>query len=364
MREFWRPLSLAAAFTVTVVVGVATGQTVVVTKAPPGATIELGLNAATIGTATADAAGIATLPVDLPSHGGRTETDTRIFVDVCEKARRVTLVETGWQPPVPAAGCTRREMFGVFFLRGVTTLVVNAAEHSQAVWISQGPAPANWLSDEPAGGSSRTGSSFQLPTGLVLFGGGGIAKYSNAVAVSCGTGSDCAGKGLRAAARVGGEYWFAPFLAASVSYFKPANAATAGTGSTYSFTSALALQVVTISGKVALPVGRVRIYAEAGADYNWTMLTTSETIAAEIITVNDVTVTVPGGTQTFELKTAGWGWMVGGGIEMWLKRSLGIYVEFGRARLKGTSSGGGEGLLDENVTFVVTGLRFRLAGRH
>lgn len=363
MREFWRPLTLAAAFTVTVVVGVATAQTVVVTKAPPGATVELGLNTATIGTATADAAGIATLPVNLPAHGGKRETDARIFVDVCDKARRVTLVESGWQPPAPAPGCTRRELFGVFFLRDVTTLVVNAAEKSQAVWIKQGPAPPTWLSDEPAGGSSKTTSGVQVPKGLVLFGGGGIAKYADAVSVSCGVVTDCTGKDVRIAGRVGGDYWFAPFLAVSISYVKPANATTVGSGVNYHFDSALTPQIVTIAGKVGIPVGRVRIYAEAGADYSWATLSTTQTLDDRTITVDAVAQTVTGGTQTFELKTAGWGWLVGGGLEVWLKRSLGIYGEFGRARLKGSPTGGGDGVLDESVTYLVVGARFRLAGR-
>lgn len=363
MREFWRPLTLAAAFTVTVVVGVAAAQTVIVTKAPPGATVELGLNTATIGTATADAAGIATLPVNLAAHGDKRETDARIFVDVCEKARRVTLVESGWQPPAPAAGCTRRELFGVFFLRDVTTLVVNAAEQSQAVWIKQGPAPPNWLSDEQAGGSAKTGSSVQLPKGLVLFGGGGIGKYADAVSVSCGTGSDCTGKDLRIAGRVGGEYWFAPFLAVSASYLKPANATTVGSGTNYHFDSALTPQIVTITGKAGIPIGRARIYGEAGANHSWATLATTQTLNDRTITVDGVAQTVTGGTQTFELKTGGWGWMFGGGLEVWLKRSLAAYGEFGYARLKGAPTGGGDGVLDERVTYVVAGLRVSLAGR-
>jgi hypothetical protein len=363
MREFWRPLMLAAVLTVSAVVGVATAQTVIVTKAPPGAAIELGFNADTVGTATADAAGIATLPVNLSSHGGKKETDARIFVDVCEKARRVTLVESGWQPPAPASGCTRREIFGVFFLRDITTLVVNAAEQSQAVWIKQGPAPPNWLSDEPAGGSAKTGSAFVLPTGLVLFGGGGVAKYSDAVSVSCGTEPDCAGKDVRLAGRVGGDYWFAPFLAVSATYLKPASALTAGVGTDYHFDSAFTPQIVTIAGKVGIPIGRARIYGEAGANHSWATLSTTQTINDRTITVAGVTQTVTGGTQTFELKTAGWGWMFGGGLELWLKRSLGIYAEFGYARLKGSPTGGGEGALDEKVTYAVAGVRVRLAGR-
>jgi hypothetical protein len=362
MSEFWRPLALAAAFTVTVVVGAATAQTVVVTKAPPGATVDLGLNTETIGTAVADAAGIATLTVNLAAHGGRKETDARIFVDVCEKARRVTLVETGWQPPAAAVGCARREMFGVFFLRDVTTLVVNAAETTQAVWIKQGPAPPNWLSEQPSDESGSI-SAYPLPVGLVLFGGGGLGKFSDAVSVSCGTSVDCNGKDLRLTGRVGADYWFARFLAASISYLKPLNAATAGSGTGFQFTSALSPQIVTVSGKVAIPAGRFRLYAEAGADYSWATLTTIETIDDQTITVNGATETVKGGTQTFELKTGGWGWVIGGGVEVWLKKSLGIYADFGRARLKGTPTGGGEGLLDDSVTYAIAGLRLRLVGR-
>jgi len=363
MRVFLRPLTLAAAFTVIGAMGVATAQTVVVTKAPPGATLELVLNAATIGTAKAGADGIGTIPVDLSQHGGKSEIDARIFVDVCEMSRRVMLLESGFEPPTPGANCSRRPIFGVFLVRGVTTLVVETAAAAPAVWIRQGPAPATWLNPELASASGKSVPEFLLPKGLVLFGGGGIAKYANAVSVSCGTDPDCNGKNLRVAGRVGGEFWISRFFAASFSYLKPLNAATAGSGTGYSFTSTLTPHIATLTGKVGLPVGRARIYGEAGANYHWATLITTETIADTTVTVDGVTQTVVGGTQTFELKTAGWGWMFGGGVEVWLKRSLAMYGEFGYARLKGTPTGGGEGVLDDRVTFVVAGLRFRLAGR-
>ena len=42
MRGFWRPLALAAAFIATVLAGSATAQTVTVTKAPAGASVQVG----------------------------------------------------------------------------------------------------------------------------------------------------------------------------------------------------------------------------------------------------------------------------------------------------------------------------------
>lgn len=363
MTESWRPLALAAALIVTLAATSATAQTVVVTKAPPGATIDLGLNAATVGTATADASGVATIPVNLSAHGGRTETDVHIFIDVCAKSRRVTLVETGWQPPEPASGCNRREMFGAFYLRSATTLVVNTGEQSQGVWIRQGPAPSTWLREEPEGGGSGvTGSAFPLPTGLVLFAGTGIARYSDAVAVSCGAVSDCNGKEVRLTGRVGGDFWFGSFLAATASYLKPSSAETAGSGTGYRFDSSLAPHVVTFGAKIALPASRARIYGEVGALYNWATLSTTETIDDQTITVDGATQTIKGGTQSFELKTGGWGWMVGGGVEIWLKRSFAIYGEGGRAKLSGTPTGGGEGQLDDSLTYATAGFRIRLGG--
>ena len=134
----WRPLALAAALTVTVAVGVATAQTVIVTNAPVGSTVELALNAATIGTATANSRGQATLAVDLSRHARKTETDVHIYIDVCGQMRRVQLAESGLQPPPQENGCTRREIVGLFVMRQVTTFVVDVTEPRPAVWIESG----------------------------------------------------------------------------------------------------------------------------------------------------------------------------------------------------------------------------------
>jgi hypothetical protein len=364
MRDFWRPLALAAAFIVTVVAGSATAQTVTVTKAPPGASVQLVLDTTTVATATSDSAGIASLAVDLASHGGKAETDVRIFVDLCGDVRRVTLVETGYQPAQPNPGCTRREIFGVFYLRQTTTLVVSVAEQSQAVWISQGPAPARWLGNELAGGSAEpTGSALIVPNGLLIFVGGGLGKYGNAVAVSCGVGTECVGKQTRLAGQVGGEFWFSPNIAASVSYLRPANPSTAGNTSSSIFTSSLATNIVVVTGKVGVPFGKTRLYVQGGITYTWATLTTNETIADQTVTVDGVSQTIAGGTATITLKTKGLGWMMSAGSEYWWRPSMALYAEFGRARLGGSAAGGGEGTLDDSVLYAVAGFRFHLVGR-
>jgi len=363
MRAFRRLVLLTAALTVTVAAGQATAQTVVVTKAPPGAAVELGLNAATVGTATADAAGIATLKLDLASRGKKPSADVRIFVDVCEKARRVTLTEAGWEAPPPAAGCTRHGIFGVFYLQQITTLVVSASEEAQAVWLKQGPAPDAWLRDLPPETEKKTGSDTLVPKGLLLYVGAGLSQYANASTVSCGVRTSCASDDTQIALRIGGDYWIRPYLAISGGFLKPWGATAEGSGNGYRFETSLTPNVVTITGKVGAPFGRFRVYGESGAAYNWTSRTTTQTMNEYTLIVDGLPVVVPGGTQVFELKTEGWSWMWGGGGEFWLTPIVGVFGEFSWTRLVGNASGGGEGSLDDTLTSVIGGIRLSLGGK-
>jgi len=359
MMEPWRPLALLAAFTVAVSVGVGTAQTVIVKNAPPGSPIELVLNAATIGSAVAAPAGEATLAVDLSKHVGRSETDANVYVDVCGNLRRVLLVERGLQPPPQGENCSRREIPGLFLVRGVTTMVVDVAGAIPMMWLRQGPVPPEWLvqgQDRP----SEAKPWGPLPAGLVLFGGGGFAKFSDAVALACGTVSPCTGNDSRVTYAVGAAYWFTRFLAAEATYVKPANVTANGSGDTFRFDSSLDARVLTVTGMVGVPLGPVRLYGQAGANYHRATSSTTETIDDVTVTLDDVTETIPGGTQTFEMKTAGWGWLFGGGLEAWVVPSLAIYAEAGRAALKGAARDGGEGAIDDRVTFMLIGARVHI----
>ena len=103
----WRVLAIAAALHV-FGTGAAMGQTVMVRKAPPGGTVELVVNTATVATAKTDPGGDATLAMNLLEATGKTEIDANVFVDVCpDNVRRVVLVERGQAAGPQPAGCDR-----------------------------------------------------------------------------------------------------------------------------------------------------------------------------------------------------------------------------------------------------------------
>jgi len=331
----WRPLALAAALTVTLGAGVANAQAVMVRNAPPGMTVELVLNAATVDSAAADAAGIAKLAVKEPAKPQKPQSAAHIHVDVCEKRRRVVLVEPGVPPPAPPAGegCERKDIAGLFVMRPVTTFVIDLAVPGPTVWLRQGPVPPTWLTEEAGIRGPRFGRS--APTRLALFGGAGGVKFRDAVSEDCGTVSPCTGTSFRGAYSVGVDYWVAPFLAADFSYTRTGKVNVNGSG----------------------------IYFLGGVNYHRVTSTTTETIDDISVTNGDVTQAVPGGTQSFELQADGWGWLFGGGVEAWVTPRFAVYAEGGAAGLNSSAINATEGVLDDQVTFVAAGLRMHIGRR-
>ncbi len=347
MVESWRSLVCAAALTVTVGTGVAGAQTVTVTNASPQSKVELVFNADTVGsTSVAPGGGVATIASDVLTKAGRKETSARVSVDVCANLVRVLFAEAGLTPPPPGA-CTRKEITGLFVVRPVTTFVIDVGRADPVIWLRQGPAPPEWMGDTSAsasGGESTWGSP---PLKLVLFGGGSLAQFGDAVASQCGDLSNCSGNNNLLGYRVGATYWIKPFFGAEVSYLKPKNLTVNGSGDTFHFQTILNTQLVTIAGTVGVPFNRARLYGQAGANYLRTTSTTTETID-------------PFGTQAFTLKTDGWGWLFGGGLEVWMTHRVAIYGEFGFAKLKGHALEGGQGTIDDHMTFVVVGGRVHI----
>ena len=348
-----RPLALAAALVVILGATVASAQTVIVRGAPAGSRVELVFNADVAGSAAADAAGDATLPFKLATPGAKPEIDARIFVDVCSDVRRVLLVGRGQQAPVPGSGCDRREILGVFLIRRVSTVVVNVGGLNPTVLLIQGPF------DPRVPVSPRSWSP--SPDGLILLGAGNLAWFNNATVLACGDTDPC-GRKQRPGFSVAAAYWITPVIGAEVGYVRPADVKIEGSGTGFRFTSTLEPEVVTIAGKVGAPVGPVRIYGKAGGVFHRALLGTTQTIDDTTITVDGVTQVVKGGTQRLEMETEGWGWLFGGGLEVWLNRSFAIYTELQFAKLQGDPVNASDGRLDERMTTIAIGAQVRIPG--
>ena len=339
MRSARRLLICAAAMTMLASAGPAAAQTLIVRKVPRGATIELVVNAKTVASTVVDA-GEETLQVDLSKNAGKEEIDAHMFIDQCGQVRRFLIVERGNPAPSPG-GCNRTEIAGFFALRGVTTMVVDLAATPPSMYLRQGPAPKSWLSDEV------TVRDWGLaPAGLVLGGGAGLARFSNALSVACGNVVGCTGDDMRFAYSVNAAFWFNQFIGAEVGYLKPLDVTATGVGRTFQFDSRLETQILTLVGKVGAPLGVTRLYGQGGMDYHQATQTTTERIN--------------GGTQILALNTSGYGYLVGGGIEIWPTPRFAFYGEVGYAWLKGSSRNGGEGTLDDRVLSLIGGAKIHI----
>lgn len=327
--------------------GVADAQTVMVRSAAPGSTIEAVVDAAPGGSTTANAAGEATIAI--PSSVGKNQVDANIFVDVCaNNLRRVLIVERGRQAAAPGEGCERKDIPGLYWIRRISTVVVTMTEPKPRVLLRQGSF------------SFKPPRVFSAPSGLVVFGGGGLTRVADIGLLACGDIAGCTHKGAGWGFTAGVEYWVRPWLAAEGSYIKPAEVTAKGSGNSFRFDSSFKADVFTIAGKLGVPIGRVRLYGKIGSDYHDAKFLTDQTLDDRTITVDDTPQTIKGGRQTFELRTEGWGWMFGGGLEVWTAPAFGIYAEAGRGQLKGNTIDTGDGSLDDHVNYVMLGVRVRI----
>lgn len=349
MIKSWRPLAFAAAMNLSIGAGIAAAQTVLVTHAPVGETVEVVLNATKVSSGTVELNGAVTLSLDLSRHPGKNEIDANVFVDTCEKLHRITVVERSKAPDPQQPGCARRDIPGLYWVRRLNTLVVDLGSATPTMLLVKGSyslaPPREWTPS---------------PAGLVVFGGGGLLKFSNALLVSCGNVTDCDGHDLGAPLMAGVTYWFNPILGVEASYVKPRQVTGQGSAETYQFNSSLDAHIATIVGKVGIPMGPFRLYGQGGLNYHRAKFTTTETINDLTITVNDVPQTITGGTQQFSFETQGWRWTFGGGAELWLAPSFALYGDFGFAALRGKDIDRGEPRLDDRVRFIAFGARVHI----
>jgi hypothetical protein len=351
MRNVW-PLVVAAAFGVVAAAVPASAQTVIARNVPVGTTVELVLNDTKAGTATPDAIGDAKIPFKIQSASGK-EMDVTVRVDICDSVRRVIVVERGRSAAPPEAGCSRRDVQGLYLVKSVTNLVVDTEPPNPTVWLRQGSVD---LRPKSQGGSTWG----DMPTGLIVFGGAGIGKYRDQPSFLCGNVTNCSSSGTLFTFALGGTFWLSRMIGVEGAYVQPFDVNANGSGSNFHFTSTLEAHLFAINGKFGIPAGRARIYGQGGMNYHSASLKTTQTNDDIPIVVSGASATLPGGIQVIELKTGGWGWQFGGGVEIWLSRKIGIYGEAGLSRLKGDSVEGPQAEMDDYLTTVLGGMRFKI----
>lgn len=335
MLRIWRPLGLAAVLHV-VFTTVAAAQTVIITNAPPGDKIEVVLGGKPAGSGAVDSSGVATVPINLQTATGAGEMDARVYVDVCSKLHRILITERNQLPPPKQDGCDRREIAGIFWVRSVNTLVINVGGPIPTMLLTKGKYDVN--NPSPVKRS---------PVGFVVFGGGGLIKFTEVARSACGTVADCRSDDSGSAFTGGAAYWILPWLAAEGSYIRPSELTTTGTGTGFEFTTGFDAHIVTAVANVGVSIKAARLYGKVGGVFHRSTTTTKQTAGPD--------------TQTTALKTQGWGPFFGAGLEGWVKPAFAIYFEGAFGTLKGKPTVRTvEGDLDEGFRYGMIGVRVRL----
>ena len=313
MTRLWRLLAIAAALNVTAGAALAGAQTVLVRNAPPGISVEVLLNDAVVGTGTTSPAGEVSVDLKMPEPG---EMDATVSVDICEKSRRVLVVDRNKRPSPPPAGCDRREVSGVFLVRRINTLVVDVGGLQPAMLLVKGT--YNPPKPKPEAEEGASTPMRPSPTGLTLFGGGGLGQFRDAFGNACGNVQGCTGHDGGPGYSFGSTVWITRWLGAEGAYVKPRQVTAKG-GDTFTFNSAFDVDVFTVAGKLAIPAGPVRVYGLGGMAYHQSTLNSSETIDAA--------------TQSFVRKPHGWGLLFGAGTEVGDPEGR-LYGELSMTRVK------------------------------
>lgn len=356
MTQPWRVLAAAALLCVTFGVGSAAAQTVWARHIPAGEQLEVMFNGASVGSAKADEAGDAKVSFDMRNLSGKAEIDANVYVDRCETTYRVWIVEVGGA--LPAEGtCNLRAVSGLYWVRPVNTIVVNNVTAAvPSILLLKG----SYTPPAPGEEADPSGPQFDVPSGLVLFGGGGYLQTTDATTVACGDVSSCQGSESGFGFTAGAEYRFHPLLSVEFSYVKPPAVTTAGAEATFIFTTEQKTDVYTVAGKIGAPFGRAKIYGRGGTSFHQAKVLTTQVQDPRTVTVDDAPFVIPGGTQIVELRTDGWGWLFGGGLEIWASRTFAFYGEFNYGTLKGDDVNGGEGRIDNHLSTIVGGLRVHI----
>ena len=214
----------------------------------------------------------------------------------------------------------------MFIMRPITTFVIDVSP-SVAVHVAQGPALPEWLLRGP--GSQRKGTMLHgtPPKWLALrgcgAGGSSFGEYRRQGVRRCPQCLNSHGGRLLGDRRILGDAM--AFRAGQV--FRPADVTVSGAPTGYTFESKVVSRLLTIAAKGGPSIGPARIYGLAAPTVTRRPARTTQTIADKTVVVNNVTRTIPGGTQSFGQQTEGWDWLAGGGVEAWVNNWIAIYGE-------------------------------------
>jgi hypothetical protein len=348
-RGFLSPGAWTVAIILTGGAGTAAAQNVMVKGGTPGMPLEVVLNDKAVGSATISPEGTATVPLNLLANAGKQEIDASVEIESCKEMLRVLVTERGSVGMPPQPDCTRQPITGLYLVRRATTLVVDTGGRATTLMLLQRP-PGSRQGWAPA------------PSGLMVFGGGGLAKFGEAAQIACGSAPSCSGDGYGAGYAAGVEFWPLRFAGVEAAFVRPMEVTTTGSGTSYRFESALDSHVITVSGKGGIPIGPVRIYGRVGTNYHKAVVTTSQTYDERTITVDGVAQTIPGGTQSSATETSGWSWAFGGGVDLWVSSWLAFYGDVGQTSIKGEVKDA-EGLIDDRLRTYTFGARVRIGGK-
>lgn len=348
--------SLVASFALHVAIGttLASAQTVIVRHATPGSTVELVLDGTPAGTAMADSEGTATVvatnKVDMPR-------DVNVWVDTCGDALRVMLARPGAQL-IDAGACRRVQIAGLYVMQRITSFVIDTRSTSSLL-LRQGPAPEEWLRDPRPAIAEAAAEPLPPLTGLTLFGAAGRSATMNFRSQSCGGVTSCSGNApIPYSGGVG--WWFNDFVAAEAQYIYLGKQTAGASDEAFQFTTTREGGALAFTGRAGFRAGRLRPFGRAGMSLHRATLTTTQTLNDTAVVIDDVTQTVPGGTQILQMRTRGWAPVYGGGLEVWLAPFAGIYGEVQRIGLKGTDDRGSGIRIEDAAITVQAGFTIRL----
>jgi hypothetical protein len=347
--------SLVVVFALHAAIGttLASAQTVIVRHATPGSTLELVLDGAPAGTAVADSEGnatvVATNSVDMPR-------DVNVWVDTCGNAHRVVLARPG-APLVDAGACRRIQIAGLYVTQRMTSFVIDTRSTSSLL-LRQGPAPEEWLRDPRPVVAEAPAEPLPPLTGLTLFGAAGLSSTMNFRTQACGGVPSCSDNTpIPYGGGVG--WWFNDFVAAEARYINLGTQTAEASDDAFRFTTTREGGAIAFTGRAGVRANRLRPFGYAGMSLHRATLTTTQTLNDTTVVIDDVTQTIPGGTQVLQMRTRGWAPVYGGGLEVWLKPFAGIYGEVQWIGLKGTDDRGSGIKIDDAAVSVQVGFTIR-----